>query len=339
MSASAEAGADRSRAAARPPIAITRHLPEAVVARLRAVGELRLNEPDRQLTGAQLRAACAGAAAIVATGLDPIDAELLDAAGAQLRIVANVAVGYDNVDVEAAAARGVVVTNTPDVLTDDTADMAFALLLAAARRVAEGDRMIRRGEPWTWTPTFMIGARVSQATLGIVGLGRIGQAVARRAAGFGMRVLYASRRPAPAEVERELGATRCPLEELLERSDFVSLHCPLTEGTRHLIGAAELRRMKPTAVLVNTARGAVVDERALAEALRDGEIAAAGLDVFEREPHVERLLLGCESAVLAPHLGSATDATRGAMAALAADNVERVLAGRPPLTPVAAAAR
>lgn len=321
---------------ARQRIVVTRYIPEAVVERLRAVGDVVLNEPDRQLTDEELRAACAGASAVLATGLDRIDEALLDAAGPQLRVVANIAVGYDNVDVRAAAVRGVVVTNTPDVLTDDTADMAFALLLAAARRVAEGDRMIRRVGPWTWTPTFMLGARVTGATLGIVGFGRIGQAVARRARGFGMSVRFASRSAAPEAVERELAATRCPLEELLETCDFVSLHCPLTERTRHLIGAAELRSMKPTAILINTARGAVVDERALAAALRDGVIAGAGLDVFEREPHVERLLLECGSAVLVPHLGSATHDTRAAMADLAAENVILTLTGRPPRTPVTA---
>jgi glyoxylate reductase len=251
-----------------------------------------------------------------------------------LRVVANVAVGVDNVDIAACRARGVVVTNTPGVLTEATADLAFGLLIAAARRIAEGDRLVRSGG-WTgWTPTFMVGARVHGATLGIVGLGRIGQGVARRARGFGMDVLYTQRTRLDPNVERALGATFVPIEHLLAASDFVSVHCPLTEATRGLFSAARLGAMKPGSVLVNTARGPIVDEAALAVALERGPLAAAGLDVFEDEPRVHPALLARPNVVLAPHIASAESTTREAMARTAAENVLAVLAGKPAPNPV-----
>jgi glyoxylate reductase len=252
----------------------------------------------------------------------------------RLRVVANVAVGVDNIDLDACRTRGVVVTNTPNVLTEATADAAFGLLLAAARRIAEGDRLVRSGAFTGWTPTHMLGVPVFGRTLGVIGLGRIGQAVARRARGFGMHVLYAGRARLPETVERALGATFVDVDALFEESDFVSLHCPLTPETRKLVSAARLARMKPTAVLVNTARGAVVDEEALADALARGRIAAAGLDVYEDEPRVNAKLLTLDNVVLAPHLGSADVPTREAMASLAVDNVLAVLGGRPAKTPV-----
>jgi glyoxylate reductase len=264
---------------------------------------------------------------------DRVDGARLDRAP-RVKIVANVAVGYDNIDVAACRARGVVATNTPGVLTEATADIAFALLLAAARRVAEGDRLIRAGG-WTgWTPTFMLGARVHGATLGIVGLGRIGQAVARRARGFGMHVLYSQRTRLAPEVERALGATYAPLDALLAESDFVSIHAPLTAETRGLFSAARLASMKRGSVLVNTSRGPIIDESALARALEHGPLAAAGLDVFEAEPAVCPALLARDNAVLTPHVGSADRPTREAMARMAADNVLAVLAGKPALTPL-----
>jgi glyoxylate reductase len=244
-------------------------------------------------------------------------------------------VGYDNVDLEAAARRGVVVTNTPGVLDDATADLTLALLLAATRRVAEGDRLIRAGRPWSWGMGFMLGSGLRGKLLGIVGLGGIGRRVAARARAFGMEIAYHGRHEAPPQVVDELEARRLPLERLLAEADAVSLHCPLTPETHHLIGAAELETMKPSAVLVNAARGPIVDERALAAALQAGEIAAAGLDVYEDEPQVEPALLGLDNAVLTPHLGSATVETRTAMAELAARNAISVLAGQGPLTPVA----
>ena len=243
--------------------------------------------------------------------------------------------GYDNVDVPACARRGVVVTNTPGVLTEATADLAFALILMATRRLGEGERLIRAQTPWSWSMFFMLGTGIQGKTLGIVGLGKIGQATARRARAFGMEIAYSGRRRAAAEVEAELEARFLSLEELLGSADVVSLHCPLSAETHHLIDAAALARMKPTAFLVNTTRGPVVDEAALAAALRSGAIAGAGLDVFEREPEVHPDLLGLENVVLIPHLGSATVETRTAMGVLAARNVVAVLGGDAPLTPVA----
>lgn len=325
---------ERPRSDARPRIVLTSAVHKRFVERLTEHGDVVVVASTGEPSRASLVAACAGATALLVVGGEAIDEAVLAAAGPQLRVIANIAVGYDNVDVDAASARGVVVTNTPGVLTDDTADMAMALILATARRVVEGDRLIRRREPWRPAPGFMLGRSVSGAELGIVGFGRIGQAVARRARGFGMRVRYTSRSAAPAATEMELDVTRCSLEQILEGADFVSLHCPLTEETRHLIGAAQLAQMKPSGILINTARGPVVDERALAEALRDGVIAGAGLDVFEHEPAVDTRLLACESAVLVPHLGSATAGTRIAMAELAIDNILSVLVGKDPLTPV-----
>ncbi|MCL6499645.1 MAG: D-glycerate dehydrogenase [Firmicutes bacterium] len=264
---------------------------------------------------------------------DRVDETLL-AAAPRLRVVSNVAVGYDNVDVPAATRRGVVVTNTPDVLTETTADLAWALLLAAARRVAEGDRFTRAGRWRSWGLELMLGQDVYGRTLGVVGLGRIGRAVARRALGFGMRVLYTSRRR-HEDAERELGVQWRELDDLLAESDFVSLHTPLTPETHRLISRERLRRMKPTAVLVNTCRGAVVDEAALVEALREGWIWAAGLDVFDREPlPPDSPLLSLDNVVLLPHIGSASFATRARMSEMAAENCVAVLSGRRPPNPV-----
>jgi glyoxylate reductase len=242
-----------------------------------------------------------------------------------------VAVGYDNIDLPAATRHGVMATNTPGVLTDTTADFAFALMMAAARRVAEGDRFLRAGRFHGWAIDMLLGQDVWGATLGLVGVGRIGGAVARRARGFGMRLLYTDAVSLPEDVERELGAARVDLATLLREADFVSLHVPLTPETRHLIGAPELARMKPTAVLVNTSRGPVVDEAALAGALRDGAIFAAGLDVFEREPEVHPGLLELDNVVLAPHIASGSVRTRSEMSAMAVRSLVAGLRGeRPP---------
>jgi glyoxylate reductase len=315
--------------------AVGNRLPASAVEMLRGAGEVWIDERERAIPRADLLRLVRGADAVLTLLHDRVDEELLEAAGPQLRCVANVAVGYDNVDLEAAARRGVLVTNTPGVLDDATADLTLALLLAATRRIVEGDRLVRSGREWSWGMHFMLGSSLQGKRVGIVGLGGIGRRVAERARAFGMEIAYHQRRAAPAEVEAALGAERMPLERLLAESDAVSLHCPLTPETHHLIGAAELEAMKPTAVLVNAARGPVVDERALAEALAARRIAGAGLDVYEREPRVEPGLLELENVVLAPHLGSATVETRTAMAELAARNAISVLTGQGPLTPVA----
>jgi glyoxylate reductase len=260
-----------------------------------------------------------------------VDDELLAAAGPRLRIVANHAVGFDNIDLAACTRRGVLVTNTPDVLTEATADLAWALILACVRRVAEGDRFLRARTPWVWGPQMMLGHDLYGKTLGIVGCGRIGRAVARRAVGFGMRLAYTDIQRLPEEAEREAQVEWRELNDLLAESDVVSVHTPLTPETRHLFNADAFRRMKPTAVLVNTARGPIVDEEALAEALRSGEIFAAGLDVYEREPAVPEALLDLDNVTLLPHLGSATIETRTAMGLLAVENLLAALSGRRPL--------
>jgi glyoxylate reductase len=255
-----------------------------------------------------------GAEGIVAMLSDRVDGAYLDAAGSQLRVVANFAVGYDNVDLEAARTRGVTVTNTPDVLTQATAELAVALMLALLRRVAEGDRLVRRGDPWQWSTTFMLGEGLDGKVLGIVGPGRIGRATARLGEAHGMRVVTAGRGEA--------------VEPLLREADVVSLHAPAGPGTRHLIDAAALEAMKPTAVLVNTARGALVDESALVAALREGTIAGAALDVYEAEPHVRDDLKELENVVLTPHLGSATRDAREAMGMLCVEALRAVLLER-----------
>lgn len=317
-----------------PLFAVTNRIPDSAVAMLREVGEVRIDAREEAIPRADLLELVAGADAILTLLHDRVDEELLAAAGPGLRCVANVAVGYDNVDLAAAAQRGVVVTNTPGVLDDATADLTLALLLAATRRVVEGDRLIRSGREWTWGMGFMLGRGLRGKLLGIVGLGGIGARVAERARAFGMRIAYHSRHEAPAEVVAALEAERMPLQQLLAESDVVSLHCPLTPETRHLIGAAELAAMKPSVVLINAARGPVVDERALAEALARGEIAAAGLDVYEHEPRVEPGLLALDNVVLSPHLGSATVETRTAMAELAARNAIAAVRGEAPPTPI-----
>lgn len=278
----------------------------------------------------------AGCDGILTLLTDRVDDELLDAAGPGLKVVSNYAVGFDNVDVPACARRGVAVGNTPGVLTETTADLAWALLMAAARRLPEGDRYVRSGQWKTWGPMLLLGPDVHGSTIGIVGFGRIGQAVARRARGFAMEILYHDVAELPAEVTDPLGASYVPLDELLARSDYVSLHVNLTAETRHLINATTLAAMKPTAVLVNTSRGPVVDQVALAAALRDGTIWAAGLDVTDPEPiRMDDPLVGLDNCLIVPHIASATRATRGRMAAMAAANLLAGVRGEPLPTPVA----
>ena len=291
------------------------------------------NETDTPLPKSELMTRLRGKDGLVCQIITTVDDEVL-AQAPSLRVVANVAVGYNNIDVAAARRRGVVVTNTPDVLTETTADFAWTLLMAAARRVVEADRFARSGRWTRWQWDLLWGADVHGKTLGIVGFGRIGRAVARRALGFDMRVLYHDAVRADAAAERELRAAPTDLATLLRESDFVTLHTNLTAETRHLIDARTLRTMKPSAILVNASRGPVVDEAALARALREGWIAAAGLDVFEEEPTIHPDLLPLANVVMAPHIASASRETRLAMATLAVKNCLAVLEGKPPLTPV-----
>jgi glyoxylate reductase len=318
----------------RPVVALSRRLPVAAHRMLAGAADVRTPDVDRPLTAAELHAAVAGADAVVCLLLDRVDEDLLDAAGPQLQVVATVAVGHDNIDVEACRRRGVRVTNTPDVLTDATADLTLALLLGITRRVGEGERLLRAGTPWRWDLDLLLGTGLRGQQLGLVGFGAIGRAVAVRAAAFGMSIAYTARHGAPDDVAGPLGARRLPLPELLAGSDVVSLHCPLTPDTHHLVDAAALRAMRRSAHLVNTARGPVVDESALVAALDAGEIRGAALDVFEHEPTVHPGLLGRDDVLITPHLGSATEQTREAMAVLAARNVVAVLTGQDPPTPV-----
>jgi len=316
-------------------ILITRRVPPPLIERLQQAGhDVDLINQDDPPGRYELISRVHGADAIVSMLSERIDAALLDAAGEQLKIVANFAVGYDNIDVAACQKRGVRATNTPGVLTDATADTAWTLILSAARRVIEGDRLVRSGQWAGWAPMQLLGLQLSGATLGIVGTGRIGTAVALRSVGFGMKVLYVDERP-NAELEQRVGARRVTLAELLPAADVLSLHVPLTPQTRHMIGAAELAAMKPTAVLINTARGPVIDEPALVEALRAGTVAAAGFDVYEHEPRLSPGLADLPNVVLLPHLGSATVATRQKMSDMVADNVLAVLSGQEPPNPVA----
>lgn len=309
-------------------VLITRRIPppaeELLTGRGLRVQALPSDEPAMRDA---LLAAAAGCAGIIATLTDRLDADLLAAAGPQLRVVANFAVGHDNIDLAACRARGVVATNTPDVLTSATADLTWALLLAAARRIGEGTALVRAGQ-WTgWTPMQLLGLELEGATLGIVGAGRIGTAVARRGLAFGMNVVYSHPRPNP-DFERATGARRVELGELIEQADVVSLHAPMKPANRHMLGRAEFARMKPGSILVNTARGALLDEAALVEALRGGRPAAAGLDVYEHEPALAAGLAELPNAILLPHLGSATTRARQRMSRMAADNVLAVLEGR-----------
>ena len=314
-------------------IYVSRLLTDRAMAHLRALGpSVRVGGEDPP-SRTDLEAGIAGASAAIITLTERIDADVLVAAGPQLQVIANVAVGYDNIDLDAARAAGVTVTNTPGVLDRATADHTFALILAACRRITEGDRLIRSREPWIWGPRMLVGLDVSAgATLGVLGYGRIGRAVARRAQAFDMNVIAVTRSARPGTVED--GVTFVDTPTLLADSDVVSVLTPLTAETRHLIDAAALAAMKPTAYLINTARGGVVNEAALIEALHAGQIRGAALDVFENEPNVNPALLDAPNLVLTPHIASAGEATRDAMGILAIDNAAAVLAGNPPLTPV-----
>ncbi len=314
----------------RPRVFVARRIPEAGLAPLRAAAEVAVWEDPLPPPRHALLAAVAGCDGILTLLTDRVDAELLDAAGPGLRVVSNYAVGVDNIDVAECTRRGIPVGHTPGVLTETTADLAFALLMAAARRLVEAADFVRAGRWQTWDPLLLLGSDVHGATLGLVGFGRIGQAVARRASGFGMTVLYHSRRRADPATERSLMATWTNLDELFERSDVVSLHVPLTAETHHLVDADRLRRMKPTAILVNTARGPIVDTNALVRALEVGWIGGAALDVTDPEPlPADHPLLRLPNAIVVPHIGSASSATRARMAEMAATNLLAGLRGEP----------
>jgi glyoxylate reductase len=311
-------------------IVVTRALPGDVLAPLADLGEVMVPAQDRLMTQGELRVAVAGADAVITTLNDRVGPEVLEAAGPQLRLVANIAVGYDNLDVAAIIGHGAAATNTPGVLTAATADLTIALLLDVTRRVSEGDRLIRSGRPWSWDIDFLLGAGLQGRRLGIVGMGAIGQAVAARAAAFGMEVVHHSRR-GPGAVGP---SNRVELSDLLYTSDIVTLHCPLTPQTHHLIDDDALRQMNDTAYLINTARGPVVDEEALYRGLCQGQIAGAALDVYEDEPRIHPGLRELENVLLTPHLGSATTETRARMAAVAVENAVAVLTGSTPITPI-----
>ena len=312
-------------------VLVTREIPEAGLEPLEGLDVTVLSElpPGRD----ELLEAARGVDGVLSTLTEQIDAGFINAAGDRLKVIANMAVGYDNVDLKAANERGIIVTNTPEVLNETTADTAFMLMLAAARRLGEGERIVRSGRWEAWGPKMLLGPDVWGKRLGVLGFGRIGRAVARRAKGFGMEICYWSR-SRKEEAEEELGARYLELDELFETCDFFSIHTPLTEGTTHLIGAEELGKMKPEAVLVNTSRGPVVNEDALAGALEDERIFAAGLDVYEEEPKVHPKLLELENVVLAPHIGSASIETRNKMAVTAGEDLRAALRGEQPKNPV-----
>ena len=316
-------------------VVVTGRVPADALSILRGSGAVvEAWDSDGPQTRSALLASVAGADALVTLLTERVDAELLDAAGPQLLVVANVAVGHNNIDVPACRARSVVATNTPGVLTEATADIAMALILMTTRRLGEGERIIRSRTKWQWGMSFLLGSSIQDRTLGIIGMGQIGRALARRASAFGLNIVYSNRRPVGDDVSSGLGARFGTLDELLAESDIVSVNCPYSPETHHLIDATRLAQMKPTATLINTARGPIVDEAALVAALEAGTIIGAGLDVFEQEPAVHEGLLDREDVVLIPHLGSATVETRTAMAVLAAQNVIGVLAGRGALTPI-----
>lgn len=311
-------------------VLVTRRLPEAGMALIREAAEVRLWEEDRPLPPDKLREMVRGVHGIVCLLTDPLTREVIAAAGSNLRVISTMAVGYDNIDLEAATRRGVLVANTPGVLTEATADLTWALLLSLSRRIVEGDRLVREGKFAGWSPTLLVGGDFHGKILGIVGLGRIGKAVARRAMGFGMDVLFHNRRKVPEEELAGLRARQVPLPELLRLSDYVSLHCPLNPESHHLIDRQALERMKPSAYLVNVARGPVVDEAAVVQALREGKIAGAALDVYEHEPELSAGLAELPNVILAPHLGSASQETRDKMSVMAAQNLITGLAGEIP---------
>ena len=315
----------------KPKVVVTRKLPEPVEVRMRELFDVVLNAEDRPMDAAALAAAVADTDVLVPTITDHIDKALIAGAGPRLRIIANFGAGVDHIDVEAAHARGIAVTNTPGVLTEDTADMTMALIMAVARRLVEGANIAQAGEFAGWSPTWMLGKRLRGASLGIVGMGRIGQALARRAKAFGLKINYHNRKPAGRLIEEELGATYWDsLDQMLAHMDIVSLNCPHTPATYHLLSARRLKLLQPHAILVNTARGEVIDEAAMANMLQAGELGGAGLDVFEHEPTINPRLLKLRNVVLLPHMSSATVEARIEMGEKVMINIRTFLDGHKP---------
>ncbi|MBV8798195.1 MAG: D-glycerate dehydrogenase [Alphaproteobacteria bacterium] len=317
---------------ARPRVIVTRKLPDAIETRMRELFDTRLNHDDKPMDSAALAEAMREAEVLVPTVTDRLDAKLIDAAGAQLKLIANFGNGVDNIDVKAALARGITVTNTPGVLTEDTADMTMALILAVPRRLVEGVKALETDQFHGWSPSWMLGHRLWGKRLGIVGMGRIGQALARRAKAFGLQIHYHNRKPVADDIARELEATYWDsLDQMLARMDIVSINCPHTPATYHLISARRLKMMKPSAYIVNTARGEIIDEEALTQLLETGGLAGAGLDVFENEPRVDPRLLRLRNVVLLPHMGSATIEGRLDMGEKVIINIKSFVDGhRPP---------
>ena len=307
----------------KPLVMITRKLPDAIETRLMELFDVRLNVDDEAMFEVELTEAVKTADVLVPTITDTIDAKLIAAAGKKLKLIANYGTGVDHIDLAAAREKGITVTNTPDVLTEDTADMTMALILAVPRRLVEGERIVRSGDWSGWSPTWMLGHRIFGKRLGIIGMGRIGQAVARRARGFGLSIHYHNRNRVHEEIENELEATYWEsLDQMLAHMDFVSVNCPHTPATYHLLSARRLKLLQPHAVIVNTARGEVIDENALTQVLQSGDIAGAGLDVFEHAPAVNPKLLALDNVVLLPHMGSATFEGRGDMGEKVVINIQ-----------------
>jgi glyoxylate reductase len=322
----------------KPLVIVTRKLPDAIETRMRELFDTRLNVDDTPMSREQLTEAVQQADVLVPTVTDRLDSRVLARAGERLRLIANFGAGVDNIDLESARARGITVTNTPGVLTDDTADIAMALILAVPRRMVEGASVLQKGDFKGWSPTWMLGHRITGKRLGIIGMGRIGQAVARRAKAFGLQIHYNNRKPVPKPVEEELEATYWDsLDQMLARMDIVSVNCPHTPATYHLLSARRLKMMKPSAFIVNTARGEVIDENALARMLEAGELAGAGLDVFEHEPAVNPKLLKLKNVVLLPHMGSATMEGRVDMGEKVIINIKTFADGHKPPDRVLAA--
>lgn len=315
-------------------IVVTGKIPEVALEKLKKSHEVISWGEETPISRDEMLKRVPGANVIVSLLTEKIDEEVLTSAGNDLKAVCNVAVGYNNIDVAACKNRNVLVTNTPGVLTDATADIAMALILMTTRRLSEGERVIRKQEPWAWGMFYMLGSSIQNQTLGILGMGQIGIATALRAKSFGMKIIYTRRNRLDEKIEKELSAQYVSLDELLQQSDIVSLHCPYSTETHHLISDAQLSKMKKTSYLINTARGPIVNEEALANALINKTIAGAGLDVYENEPKVNEKLLKLDNVVLLPHLGSATVETRTAMATTAANNALEILSGNKPLNPV-----